>query len=141
MDKVEKIEMLVLGNRDFPLSPTVKLRGDLTAPLAAIVEQAEERMPGIGVSDVLKLLVRIGLSQVDNIFAAGGRIEPEGRISFLPLTEGRKSAKVTALRLRLQESGVLAATSLGEREAIPEHTKPVNTIPNPVEQPDPMAQP
>lgn len=131
-DKVTSMEVYVLGERNFPLAPVSRLRGDLVEPLADIVTQAQQRMPNVGYDDVVKLLLRIGLSQVEAIFEAGGRIEVGGKLTFTPVQEGRKSAKVSALRTRLLESKVLSLVMLGEREHVPElETKPIDTIPVP----------
>jgi hypothetical protein len=94
-------------------------------------------MPGTSYEDVIKLLLRIGISQVGTIFEAGGRVETGGKVSFTPIQEGRKSARASALRAKLLDSRVLDSVLLGERAELPETRVPVDTIPPPPAPPAP----
>lgn len=136
-DKVDNIQMFVLGERDMPLSPQVRLRGPVVHPLGEIVAEARSRMPDIGYDDVLHLALFIGLGQLPRIFGAGGRVERGGKLSFTPLKEGRKAAQHAVARAKLTEAGVLANVLLGEREPFEAATPqgPKDTIPNPQDPP------
>lgn len=140
-DKVTSVLVYVLGERDFPLAPVVKLRGGVTDTLGDIMAEALRRMPGTSYEDVLRLLLAIGLTQIGPIFEAGGRIEAGGKITFAPVQEGRKMARSAALQAKLLEAGVLQSVLLGDRPALPEMRKPVNTIPVPPAPPAPPAPP
>jgi hypothetical protein len=133
-EKVDNILLYVLGERDFPLAPVAKLRGDLVAPIGELVLEAQKRLPDVGHEDLLKVALRIGLAQIPKIYAADGRIERGGGISFTPLKEGRRAAELTVKRTKLAAAGVLdGGLNVGDREAFepPVSQAPKDTIPNP----------
>lgn len=141
MDKVDNLQMYVLGERDMPLAPTVRLRGPVVHPLGEIVAEARRRMPDIGYDDVLHLALMVGLGQIPRFFSAGGRVERGGKLSFTPLKEGRKAAQQAVARTKLAEAGALDGILIGEREPFEAATPqgPKDTIPNPQDPPAPAA--
>ena len=136
-DDVRKLEIFVLGDRNFPLSPLVKVEAEgIERLLGPLVAEARRRLPDTTYGDVLKLALRIGLAQLPRIFEAEGRVERGGFVSFTPqgVTGKAKGGALAAQRLALSEHGVLSgAVVVGEREAFtpPGPQGPKDTIPQP----------
>lgn len=132
-EKVDNLLVYVLGERDFPLSPVVKLRGEVVEPIGVLLLEAQKRLPDVSHEDLLKVALRIGLAQVPKVFEAGGRLERGGTVSFTPLREGRRAAELTVRRNKLAAAGVLDGLGVSEREAFeaPTSQAPKDNIPPP----------
>lgn len=133
VEKVDNVLMYVLGERDFPLAPVAKMKGEVLAPLGGLVHEAQSRLPDVGYEDVIKLALRIGMAQLPHIYAAGGRVERGGQVSFTPLREGRRAAQQSVARTKLSAAGILDGVLIGDREEFVAATSqaPKDTIPNP----------
>lgn len=81
---VQKAEILILGERNYPLHPTIKVPALLTAPLAGLLQTAQSRVPDITYDDLVKAIWSLGVNRVTAALDAGLIVERQGIVKEPP---------------------------------------------------------
>lgn len=76
--------MLLLGDRNYPLAPTIKIPAVLTAPLSGLLTEAQARVPDVTYDDLLKAVWLLGIQHVTAALEAGSSIERQGVVKAPP---------------------------------------------------------
>jgi|OpeIllAssembly_1097287.scaffolds.fasta_scaffold00045_19 hypothetical protein len=75
---VQRAEILVLGDRNYPLHPTIKIPTLLTTPLAGLLKTAQSRVPDITYDDLVKAIWSLGVNRLTAALDAGLVVERGG---------------------------------------------------------------
>lgn len=105
--RIRHIQLLVLGERDEPFSPMIRIQGDIAETLGAIQTEAARRLPDVTYEDVVRAAFRIGFTTLQQIFDVDGRVEHGGHLSFAPSPSGQEGRKLDARRAQLLRGAFL----------------------------------
>ncbi len=132
MVELTSLQVLALGERDYPLSPQFRIRAESLQQIQQLLEEGARRLPDLTMEDVLRLVLRAGAIQVQQVLDADGRIERGGLVSFSPTPPGQAGKRLDALRGQVIKSAGLVEHRLliGVRDPVtpPQPQGPKDTV-------------